>query len=179
MTLDALNALDSLTAERALTRCCGSPRWVAKMAAARPFASLEAMIAIGQAIWSDLDPGEWLVAFAAHPQIGSGEGSGIGGAALVNGDVPARGWACEEQAGARSAPPGALERLAMKNREYLVRFGYIFIVCATGRSGDELERALDQRLMNDPETELRIAADQQRQITALRLAKLLETDAVP
>jgi 2-oxo-4-hydroxy-4-carboxy-5-ureidoimidazoline decarboxylase len=157
MTLDELNALDATTVEREFLRCCGSKRWSEKMTAARPFVNVETMMVSSDVIWSALDRADWLEAFAAHPEIGGA----------------AQSWSADEQAGLGSAAPSVLDRLALKNREYHARFGYIFIVCATGKSADEMLRMLEQRLTHDPDTELRVAAEAQRQITRLRLARLL------
>ncbi len=164
MTFAQLNALDPVTARQALLRCCGSTRWADQMIASRPFPNVDAMIAAADAVWSSLDRTDWLEAFAAHPQIG---------AAPAGGETAA-GWAADEQAGAAAGSAGVRERLAAKNREYLARFGYIFIVCATGKSAEAMLRILEHRLPNDPGAELREAVEQQRQITRLRLAKLLE-----
>jgi 2-oxo-4-hydroxy-4-carboxy-5-ureidoimidazoline decarboxylase len=175
VTLDELNALDAPAAARELRRCCGSRRWVDRMTAARPFDSAEAMAATADAVWWSLDRADWLEAFAAHPrigEIGSGGSRGSGGSGGLSGSHES-GWAAREQAGVASAPASVRERLAAANREYDARFGYIFIVCATGKSADEMLAMLEQRLTNDPEAELRIAAEEQRKITQLRLSKLL------
>ena len=82
-------------------------------------------------------------------------------------------WATHEQSGVGDAPNEVVERLAAGNRAYEARFGYIFIVCATGKSAGEMLAILEQRLTNDPDGELHIAAEEQRKITRLRLAKLL------
>jgi 2-oxo-4-hydroxy-4-carboxy-5-ureidoimidazoline decarboxylase len=166
VTLDELNALDAPAAARELRRCCGSRRWVDRMTAARPFDSAEAMAATADAVWWSLDRADWLEAFAAHPRIGEIGSGGLSGS-------HESGWAAREQAGVASAPASVHERLAAANREHDARFGYIFIVCATGKSADEMLAMLEQRLTNDPEAELRIAAEEQRKITQLRLSKLL------
>ena len=163
MTLDTLNALDASAAARELRRCCGSVRWTEKMVAARPFATSDALASTADAIWQSLDRTDWLEAFAAHPKIGAG---GSGGS-----DTSA--WSAREQAGVACAPASVRERLASANREYERRFGYIFIVCATGKGADEMLAMLERRLTNDPETEMRVAAEEQRQITRLRLSKLM------
>jgi OHCU decarboxylase len=159
MTLAEINDLHPAQAEAAFLRCCGSRRWAGAMAEARPFDSLETMIAAGDACWAALTPDDWLEAFAAHPQIGE--------------QKPVSAWSSEEQAGAASAAAGERTRLAALNAAYRTRFGYIFIVCATGRSAAEMLTMLETRLSNDPALELRIAADEQRQITGLRLVKLM------
>jgi 2-oxo-4-hydroxy-4-carboxy-5-ureidoimidazoline decarboxylase len=160
MTLDDLNGLDPARAEAEFRRCCGSRRWARAMAAARPFASLGAMTSVGEAIWASLPQDDWLEAFAAHPQIGE------------QGRVSQ--WSAEEQARTASAAGDVRERLAASNLGYRSRFGYIFVVCATGKSPEEMLALLDARLTNSPSAELQVAADEQRKITGLRLAKLLE-----
>jgi OHCU decarboxylase len=159
MTLGELNHLDSALAEAEFRRCCGSQRWAHAMAEARPFPSLHSMIAAGDACWVALAPDDWLEAFAAHPSIGEQQG--------------ASAWSTEEQAGMASAADDERARLAASNAAYRARFGYIFIVCATGRSPAEMLAMLDARLSNPPAIELRVAADEQQKITGLRLAKLV------
>jgi hydroxyisourate hydrolase len=161
MTLAELNGLDDAAAVRELLRCCGSTRWAHEMAGARPFASMDAMTAAADTISAGLDRADWLEAFSAHPQSGSSGSSGD--------------WSAAEQAGAASASSDVLARLSEANREYEARFGYIFIVCATGKSAEEMLRLLEGRLDNDPLIEIRIAANEQRKITHLRIAKLLES----
>lgn len=130
------------------------------MAAARPFASLDAMASAGDAIWRSLAPGDWLEAFAAHPKIGE----------------QSRGpsWSEREQSGMQTAGDDVRRRLAAGNADYQSRFGYIFIVCATGKTAADMLAALEDRLTNDPAVELRVASEEQRKITGLRLAKLMD-----
>jgi 5-hydroxyisourate hydrolase / 2-oxo-4-hydroxy-4-carboxy-5-ureidoimidazoline decarboxylase len=136
-----------------------------------------------------LDAADWFEAFAAHPRIGEPATPPLddarGGPELVEGpklaDVDSSegglvDWEREEQSGARQADADALRRLAEGNGRYEARFGYIFIVCATGKSVDEMLEMLEARLKNDPHEELRIAAEEQRQITRLRLGKLLDEE---
>jgi OHCU decarboxylase len=180
MNLDHLNALDDERAAAALLQCCGSTRWARAMAAARPFTDAEALAESADRIWSSLVPSDWREAFAAHPRIGAG---GAGGAAGSNasrgpalseqGVARAEGWSAQEQADVRSAAADVQQRLADANREYEARFGYIFIVCATGKSASEMLAMLESRLQHAPEEELVIAAEEQRKITRLRLTKLL------
>jgi OHCU decarboxylase len=161
-----LNALDEDAAAGALLRCCGSARWARRMAAARPFADAGSMAAAGDAIWSALEPADWLEAFAAHPKIGAGKTEGAGPA----------GWSDQEQAGVAGAADETRRRLAGANRDYEARFGYIFIVCATGKTAGEMLLLLEARLRHDAAEELRIAAEEQRTITRLRLNKLVEQE---
>jgi 2-oxo-4-hydroxy-4-carboxy-5-ureidoimidazoline decarboxylase len=177
VTLAELNALDGDAAASALRRCCGSTRWARQMAAVRPFASRDAMTAQADGIWSALGPADWLEAFAAHPKIGeSGTAGRAGGADRAGGAGGAGGegrWSDEEQQGVARAAEPILTRLAQANHEYEARFGYIFIVCATGKGAAEILGLIAQRLTNDPAAELAAAAEEQRKITRLRLARLL------
>jgi hydroxyisourate hydrolase len=166
MRLEAFNALDEESAVRELRRCCGSTRWVDAMIRARPFPSAEAIADTGDTVWTSLDAADWLEAFAAHPHIGE----------LRAGTSNTAGWEQQEQAGARSAPKEITERLVARNRQYETRFGYIFIVCATGKTVEEMLAIIEDRLQNDSREELRIAAEEQRQITRLRVGKLLDAD---
>jgi 2-oxo-4-hydroxy-4-carboxy-5-ureidoimidazoline decarboxylase len=140
------------------------------------------------AIWSALDAADWLEAFAAHPRIGAGGpgaaseaggagragGAGVGSAKDLAERHRAEDWSANEQARVADATPDVRERLARRNREYEARFGYIFIVCATGRSAGEMLGMLESRMRNGRDVELRTAADEQRKISRLRLEKLLQ-----
>jgi 2-oxo-4-hydroxy-4-carboxy-5-ureidoimidazoline decarboxylase len=170
MRLAELNALPRAAAANKLRRCCGSTRWARLMTEARPFADVGALVTAADAIWASLHPADWLEAFAAHPRIGSG---GTGGTSGTGGESAA-GWAAQEQSGMADAAAAVRLRLAEANREYEARFGYIFIVCATGRSGQEMLDLLERRLQNESGSELRMAAEEQRKITRLRLMKLLD-----
>jgi len=166
MRLEEVNTLDQAAATAAFLRCCGSSRWAAAMAAARPFATADSMRAEADAIWGAMGRADWLEAFAAHPVIGAARPAGPGHADAAE-------WAQQEQASVAHAERETLERLDAANREYEARFGYIFIVCATGRSAAEMLALLECRLGHDAGSELVVAAEQQRQITRLRLQKLL------
>jgi OHCU decarboxylase len=163
VTLAGLNALSGEAAVAAFLRCCGSIRWAREMTAARPFASRDRMGARADAIWASLPAADRLEAFASHPRIGEPGGGR---------------WSSEEQAAASPATLAVRERLAAANREYEARFGYIFIVCAAGRRAGEILAALEDRLTNAAEAELTVAAEEQRRITRLRLAKLLDGEKV-
>jgi OHCU decarboxylase len=163
VTIDALNQLDSREAEAAFARCCGSTAWARSMAARRPFANLDAMAGAGDAIWRALAPADWLEAFGAHPKIG--------------GQAGGSSWSDREQSGMRSAADSVRSRLASGNAEYQSRFGYMFIVCATGKTAEEMLATLEARLSNDPAVELKVASEEQRKITRLRLVKLMDGDS--
>ena len=142
MRLEELNALDAAAAARELLRCCGSPRWAEQMADARPFAGAEAMAAAADSAFERLDRADWLEAFAAHPKIGAGgAGAGPGSAKAAAERGVAADWSEQEQARVADAAGATLLRLAGANRDYEARFGYIFIVCATGKSAAEMLRS--------------------------------------
>ncbi len=140
-----------------LAGCCGSARWVEAMLARRPFGSMTALVESADAIWHGLSEADWLEAFSHHPKIG---------------DRSAGGIAKREQSGVALAPEETFRELADANQAYKARFGYIFIICATGKSAGSMLDALRQRLGNDARTEIRIAAEEQLKITELRLRGL-------
>jgi 2-oxo-4-hydroxy-4-carboxy-5-ureidoimidazoline decarboxylase len=152
-----LNAMSAADARAALTRCCGSTRWVTAMLERRPFASTPTLHADADAAWATLGRADLLEAFAAHPRIGARASDA---------------WASAEQSGARDADTDTQDALVAANERYQHRFGYIFIVCATGKSAPEMLALLEGRLDNDPTRELAIAAAEQARITHLRLEKL-------
>lgn len=145
-------------AQAAFLACCGSITWASQMTAGRPFDDPSALLRSADEVWASLDDSDRLEAFAAHPRIG---------------ERSASRWSQAEQAGASGADQEVVERLHQGNLDYEQRFGHVFLIRASGRSASEMLAALEERLTNDPETEMRIAAEQQRQITALRLDALL------
>lgn len=160
MDLETLNEMSESAARDAFLACCGTERWAAAMAARRPYGSVDAVQRTAERLWWELDEEDWLQAFQAHPRIGErSDGSGRS----------AR-WSRGEQAGVGGR---AVRRLAEANREYEERFGYLFVICAAGRDGDEILGELEERMRNDPPDELQIAAGEQAEITRLRLDKLL------
>jgi 2-oxo-4-hydroxy-4-carboxy-5-ureidoimidazoline decarboxylase len=165
VTLDRLSRDD---AERELRACCGSSRWVERMIAARPFGASSRAREEADRIWNGLSRADWLEAFDHHPRIGEQK------AAVVQ-DAKGAAWSREEQSKVTAAGDDVRKELARVNAEYERRFGYIYIVCASGKSAGELLSIARARLANDPDTELRVAAEEQRKIMQLRLAKLLET----
>ena len=165
--LDALNSLPSQACRAELLKCCGSARWAERMAAARPFDGITSLLERADKIWWELDAEDWLEAFSHHPKIGEKR------AAVVQSPEAAR-WSEQEQSAARTVEEATRSELLALNRVYEERFGFIFIVCATGKTGEEMLALLKERLRNDTETELRIAAGEQLRITHLRLRKLLE-----
>jgi OHCU decarboxylase len=170
LTVRELDALPAARASELLTACCGAPRWVSSMVARRPFESLDAVFAAADDVWWSLDQHDWREAFARHPRIGEAETS-------PPRDERERNWASGEQAGVATAQDAVRHALVDANREYERRFGYIYIVCATGVSADEMLALARGRLHNAPKVELRVAAEEQRKITQLRLHKLLVDEA--
>ena len=166
MTLAELNDLAESEARAAFERCCGASRWVEAMMAARPFGSFPAVVAASDDAFDELEEGDWLEAFRHHPQIGDVS-------ELRKKFASTAAWAGAEQGGTAVASEATLAALAEENRAYRDRFGYIFIVCATGRSADEMLGLLRMRMGNHADAELAIAAEEQRKITGLRLMKLL------
>ncbi|MEP7121055.1 MAG: allantoicase [Byssovorax sp.] len=160
--------LDTLTRAEAcadLLSCCGSSSWAAKMAALRPFGEMSRALAAADATWANLDKSDWLEAFRAHPRIGERR-------AEKEQSALAKEWSHEEQAA--SGPPSGqvAAALADGNRTYDEKFGHIYIVCATGKTPTEMLAILEERLGNDAEKELGVAAEEQRKITRIRLEKL-------
>jgi 2-oxo-4-hydroxy-4-carboxy-5-ureidoimidazoline decarboxylase len=160
--------LDSATADEAKTllrTCCGASRWIDRMVQRRPFGDMDTLLAVARDEWFALSESDWREAFAHHPKIGDR-------AALERRFAPTRHLSEKEQAGVNAASQDVLTNLADGNRMYEDRFGYIFIVCAIGRSATEMLTLLRSRLHNDPAMEIRVAAEEQAKITGLRLARL-------
>ncbi|HEX6087045.1 MAG TPA: allantoicase [Thermoanaerobaculia bacterium] len=151
----AVQRVNSLFDTRELLKVCASPKWADAMMSARPFASWYAMVAHARGI--ELTDDEWLAAFAAHPRIGDRK----------------PGWSSQEQSGTRGASDETLRALADGNRAYEERFGFVYLICATGKSADEMLATLRTRIGNDRKTEIRNAAEEHRKITELRLEKLV------
>jgi 2-oxo-4-hydroxy-4-carboxy-5-ureidoimidazoline decarboxylase len=159
-SLAELNGLEPTAASAMLHRCCGAARWVEGMLAGRPFASRAKLFETAARIWEQLGREDWLEAFAQHPRIGAKATSA---------------WSSQEQEGVEGAGRDVLDALARGNEEYAARFGWVFLICATGKSASEMLAALRSRLANDPATELRVAAAEHAEITRIRLEKLLES----
>jgi OHCU decarboxylase len=172
--LKRLNALPATEAEAELLACCGALRWVQGLMARRPFGSVAELFAAADEIWGSLGSQDWLEAFSRHPQIG--EKAAAKQIKSEAGQQISSRWSAEEQSGAQRNSADVMTRLAEGNRVYRQRFGYIFIVCATGKTAEEMLAILEQRLQNDASAELTVAAEEQRRITWLRLEKLLAVE---
>ena len=166
MTLQEFNAKGEADAVEHLIRCCGSRSWAERVAASRPFASREALMACADDIWKRMKRADILEAFTHHPKIGDV-------ASLRKKFASTAAWASGEQSGVNAAAEATIQGLAQGNADYEARYGYIFIVCATGKSAEEMLDILRSRLGNDPEQELAIAAGEQGKITRIRLEKML------
>lgn len=140
------------------------------MTAARPFTNIDQLSTKADEIWRSLSTDDWLEAFRAHPKIGEKKAEAAQSA-------QAQSWSAQEQSNAQDADAINKEALAKGNRQYEERFGFIFIICATGKSADAILGSLNQRLENDTATELRMAADEQSKITRLRLGRLVGSSA--
>ena len=150
----------------ALQRCCGAKRWVEGMLARRPFDSMAGIHAAADEVWATMTHDDYLEAFAHHPRIGENL------AELSQKFGSTAEWASAEQAGTANASEATLLALRDGNAAYRARFGYSFIVCATGKSASEMLALLQVRLTNEPDHELAVAAAEQAKITHLRLEKL-------
>ncbi len=165
--LEQLNKLSKDKAEATFRDCCGSSEWARLMTQARPFAMIDDLYKKAEDIWFTLSSVDHLEAFASHPKIGSKKAAPAQQAKSAK-------WSSDEQAGMNKADEKIKKQLAEANSLYLEKFGFIFIVCATGKSADEMLAICRARLGNSAATELQIAAEEQRKITEIRLNKLLE-----
>jgi allantoicase len=168
MTRD-LEWLNALTADQAVTellQCCGSKRWAEAMTARRPYATIETLLAAATDVWASLETSDWLQAFRSHPRIGERK-------AAASVSEQSQQWSGQEQAGVTEASQQTVESLASLNQLYERKFGFIFIICATGKSSAEMLEALRERIESDPTAELPLAAAEQAKITHLRLKKLV------
>jgi len=161
-----LNSLASDEAVKELLQCCGSQKWAAEMSKQRPFPNEENLLAAANDTWWSLDHSDWLEAFRSHPKIGEKK-------AADKVSAQSQQWSGQEQSGVANASQETSSSLATLNQAYEQKFGFIFIICATGKTTDEMLAALRERLEHDPEAELPIAAAEQSKITELRLKKLL------
>jgi 2-oxo-4-hydroxy-4-carboxy-5-ureidoimidazoline decarboxylase len=160
------NRLSAEEAENEIVACCGSRAWARQMASRRPIADAAVLLSASDDVWHILSEQDWIEAFQSHPRIGASRAEPCV-------DRRSAGWSADEQR--RVGDEGDAVKVALEkgNHEYEQRFGRIFIVCATGKTGAEILEILRHRLHNDGATEMREAAEQQRQITRLRLQRWL------
>jgi 5-hydroxyisourate hydrolase/2-oxo-4-hydroxy-4-carboxy-5-ureidoimidazoline decarboxylase len=161
MNLNAFNTLDTASARKELFACCGSTKWTDLMMSHFPFTSEKQLVDLSAKIWYDeCDASDWRESFTHHPKIG---------------DVKSltEKFAGKEQAGVAVATQETIQFLAKANSDYEAKNGFIFIVCATGKSADEMLALLLDRFQNTPEEELHIAMGEQQKISIIRFKKML------
>jgi OHCU decarboxylase len=163
--LSAWNGAAPQEAVDAMLACCGARRWAETMAALRPIGSVMELSVEADRIWRTMEESDWMQAFARHPRIGERN--------AAQASQKSATWSRQEQSSADDANERVLAELAAGNALYEQRFGFTYIVCATGKSAEEMLGILNRRLANTREAELREAAEQQRQITQIRLGRWL------
>ena len=165
MTIAEFDHVNKEEKGKLLYQCCGSTAWVEKMLTIPPVDDLIDLFEDAEEKWYECNEKDWKEAFSNHPKIGDLE-------SLKKKFASTSKWTLTEQAGVNAANEKIIERLARGNKLYEDKFGYIFIICATGKSAEEMLTSLEERLPNDPKDEIKIAAGEQNKITQLRLEKL-------
>ncbi|MFT5520798.1 MAG: 2-oxo-4-hydroxy-4-carboxy-5-ureidoimidazoline decarboxylase [Enterobacterales bacterium] len=168
MKIEELNKVTEAEAEKLFMQCCTSSSWISKMIKARPFTDQKILVTKANQNWQRLDESDYLEAFEGHPRIGDVN-------SLREKYASTKKLASGEQIAVQDASEEILTELATGNENYYIKFGFIFIVCATGKSALEMLELLTERLANDRTTELMKAAEEQRKIFQIRLDKCLET----
>ena len=166
MTLESLNLLTISDANEQFETCCGAANWVEKMNQNRPFQNKDDLYQKAESIWYSLSSKDWLEAFTHHPKIGNID-------SLRKKFHNTKSISEDEQSGINDAAESTLKDLAESNQLYQDKFGFIFIICATGKSADEMLALIKIRLNNNANAEMLNAAEEQNKITQLRLEKLL------
>ena len=166
MTLKELNNLDNSQRKTVLSKCCGSEEWIEKMSMIFPVDDASELLIEAEKIWYSCNENDWRAAFKHHPEIGDIN-------SLKEKFAGTAHWAKGEQSGVLETSQTILEALARANKKYEEKFGYIFIVCATGKSAEEMLSLLESRLKNKPQEEIKIAMGEQNKITKIRLQKLI------
>ena len=163
--LESWNQADASAALDAMLACCGARRWAAAMVASRPIATIAELSVAADREWTKMEEADWMEAFVCHPRIGARK--------AAHASKKSADWSRQEQSSATATDQRVLAELAAGNELYEERFGFTFIVCATAKSAEEMLAILNRRLASDRTKELREAAEQQRQITQIRLGKWL------
>lgn len=163
MELGAFNALPADRAEEALLAVCAAPRWAERMTGSRPYTSAEDLLGQGRAAYDDLSWDDLTQALAAHPRIGQ----------RPAGESREAAWSRREQSGVQGAAEDVQAALAEANHAYEARFGYLFLIFASGRSAPQILAAARERLSHDEATERGVVRDELRKIVALRLERLV------
>jgi OHCU decarboxylase len=161
------NACSESDAIEAMLVCCGARRWAQAMVAARPIAAVAALSETADKAWATMSEQDWLEAFSCHPRIGERK--------AAHASPQSGAWSQQEQSAVATTQQRTLDALARGNAQYEDCFGFTYIVCATGKSGEEMLAILTRRLTNSREVELLEASEQQRQILQIRLGKWLTT----
>jgi len=164
-SLSQWNEADSKSALDAVTACCGAQRWAAAMVEHRPIAGESELHNVADRLWNAMQEADWTEAFACHPRIGERR--------ISHSVSQSSTWSEQEQSSIQTAAETTMAALAEGNARYENKFGFTYIVCATGKSPEEMLAILNRRLMSDRASELREAAEQQRQIMHIRLRKWL------
>jgi 2-oxo-4-hydroxy-4-carboxy-5-ureidoimidazoline decarboxylase len=164
--LSEWNVLDAEAAVATLLSCCAAHRWAREVAAHRPYATSDHLFKAADSVWATMEEPDWMEAFQAHPRIGERK--------AAHASEQSASWSRQEQASTDATEERVLDALARCNAGYEEQFGFTYIVCATGKSAEEMLEILERRLASDRLNELREAAEQQRQITQIRLRKWLE-----
>ena len=166
MTLSQLNNLPESEAKAVIESCCCAPRWIEGMLKQRPYQSVAELLKTADDVWATMERNDYLAAFEGHPQIGDVS-------TLREKFRNTANTAGHEQSGMQQASEQTLQRMMELNSAYLEKFGFIFIVFASGKSAEQMLELIEQRIDNDADTELKLAAAEQAKITKLRLEKLL------
>ncbi len=166
MQLAELNSLSDIQASESFSQTCGASRWVDAMVGSRPFESEASIYEAASRQFHGLEESDWLEAFQHHPRIGDVD-------SLREKFASTAAWAGKEQGSVNDADESVIHNLKAANDKYFDHFGFIFIVCATGKSAAEMLAILEGRIGNDRSDEIGIAAAEQIKITKLRLEKLL------
>ncbi len=166
MTIEKLNSLKPQEAADELFKCCGSTAWSKKLSEQRPFKNAHDLCETSDGIWENATNEDGLEAFTHHPKIGDIK-------SLEKKFASTKEWAGGEQSGVNVANQTILQALAKGNDDYENKFGFIFIVCATGKSAEEMLVLLNERIGNDKAVEIKIAMEEQNKITKIRLKKLI------
>ena len=169
--LSTWNTVDEDGAIAALLSCCAAQRWANAVVKQRPFANEEDLFMAADKVWATMGEPDWMEAFRAHPRIGERKAAAA--------SAQSKQWSGQEQASVHTAHSETLSELAVSNARYEELFGFTYIVCATGKSAEEMLQILHRRLASDRPSELREAAEQQRQITQIRMRKWLQGGAQP
>lgn len=164
--LKKLNELNSREAKDEFIKCCGSNKWIQEMLSHKPYSTKEKLFNTAEKVWYSLEEKDWKEAFTHHPKIGELN-------SLKKKFISTKTLLQKEQSGINTASIKTLTELAKYNKEYEKKFGYIFIVCATGKSAEEMLSMIKKRINNNPKDEIKIAMQEQFKITKLRLEKLV------